>query len=684
MNRLIQESSPYLLQHAHNPVDWFPWGEEALQKAQTEDKPIIVSIGYSACHWCHVMERECFESETLAQLMNEKYICIKVDREERPDVDAIYMDAIHAMGLQGGWPLNVFLTPKGKPFYGGTYFPPAQWQQVLENVALAYKNQKQDLLDSAEKFAYEINLSDVVKYGLTSRETNFTNDELEEIYRKVAKRYDKTRGGTDKSPKFPMPSIYMFLLRYVAQNHETQTGNEALRQLTLTLNKMACGGIYDQIGGGFARYSTDADWFAPHFEKMLYDNGQLLSLYSEAYTLTKNELYKEVVYDTIGWLKREMTSSEGAFYSALDADSEGIEGKFYVWTWEEWEEALSEVSFPHGIDENDFTEYFNITEDGNWEHGFNILYREESEADFCQNRSLSLPDFLQGLSNLKKILIQIRAERVRPGLDDKILCSWNGLSIKGLTDAYRAFDEPEFMEMAIRNADFILSKMQKDVQLFHSYKNGKCSIPGYLEDYAFVIEGFIALYEATFDEKWLNETKKLTDYVLENFYDLEEELFFFTDKTAEKLIARKKEVFDNVIPASNSAMAKNLYLLGIILEKEKYRQLSEKMLARLKKLIIAEPNYLTNWANLFTYLVSPTAEVAIVGKDAIALRKSLDKTYFPNKIVVGTSDVSDLILLENREAIGGKTTVYVCYNRTCRLPVFSVEAAISELKEGLV
>ena len=682
MNRLIHESSPYLLQHAHNPVDWFAWGAEALQLAAGQDKPILVSIGYAACHWCHVMERECFENTTLAQVMNEHFVCIKVDREERPDVDAIYMDAVHSMGVQGGWPLNVFLTPDGKPFYGGTYFPPAHWKQLLENIAQAYRNQKSEIVASAEGFAREINLSEVSKYGLSPQESGFTQADLGSVYEKISRRFDTIRGGTDKSPKFPMPSVYGFLLRCQALTTDNTLRTEALKQVELTLHKMASGGIYDQVGGGFSRYSTDADWFAPHFEKMLYDNAQLLSLYSDAWCVTRNERFKQVVYETIAWLKREMTSPEGAFYSALDADSEGVEGKFYVWTWQQWQEALTSLNLPEGITEEHLAAYFGITESGNWEHGFNILHLTVPESDFCLQKKLPPDVFRQTVHALNKILLQYRSERVRPGLDDKIICSWNGLAIKGLTDAYRTFDDPAFLEMALKNARFILEKMQTGSQLFHSYKNGKSTIPGFLEDYAFVTEGFIALYEATFDENWLNEARKLTDYALQHFFDPEEELFFFTDASAQKLIARKKEVFDNVIPASNSAMAKNLYLLGMLLDEDKYTKIAMKMLGRLRKLVLAEPNYLTHWASTFTYLINPTAEVAIVGEKAIEFRQVLDKAYFPNKITVGTTTESYLPLLENREAIHEQTTVYVCYNRTCKLPVFNVSEALGLLKDA--
>ncbi len=675
-NKLVSQTSPYLLQHAYNPVEWYPWGEEALSKAQSEDKPIIVSIGYSACHWCHVMERECFENEQIARIMNQHFVCIKVDREERPDVDAIYMDAIQAMGIHGGWPLNVFLTPEAKPFYGGTYFPPRNWAEVLINVADAYKKSKDQLVESAEQFAEHIAISDIQKYQLSGGEFTYSVDELRSMFSKLATKFDKKRGGMDKAPKFPMPSIYLFMLRYYAVTQD----EKAMSQVKLTLNQMALGGIYDQIGGGFARYSVDADWFAPHFEKMLYDNGQLVSLYAEAYNATKDNLYKDVVYQTIAFIKREMTNEEGGFYSALDADSEGEEGKFYVWSQKDWEEALTQTAMD-GVDTSVFTDFYHINAKGNWEHGNNILYRNEREDDFAASRGIDPNKFRAAHAQLKEQLLQIREKRIRPGLDDKILCSWNGLMLRGLVDAYQVFGEKSFLDLAWQNATFLREKMRKDNQLYHSYKNGKTTITGYLEDYAFVIDAYIELYQATFAEEWLTEAKKLTKYVVANFYDETEHLFFFTDINAEKLIARKKELFDNVIPASNSAMAKNLYRLGLLLDKPDYLELSDKMLARVEKIIVSDPQYLSNWASLFVYRTQPTAEIAIVGPVAQQFRAEIEQYYYPNKIITGTATTSGLPLLEGREAIGGKTTIYVCYNIACQLPVYAVVDALQQLAE---
>ncbi len=668
-NKLLNESSPYLLQHAYNPVQWYPWGAEALKKAKEEDKPIIVSIGYSACHWCHVMERECFENEHLAALMNEHFINIKVDREERPDIDQIYMDAVQAMGLGGGWPLNVFLTPDTKPFYGGTYFPPVNWENLLGQISNAFKEHREDIEKSAEGFKETISRSEVEKYNLIETPKEFEKKDLDKMFSIMKPSFDLKMGGTNRAPKFPMPSIYAFLLRY----YSVSKNEEALRHATLTLDKMAFGGIYDQLGGGFARYSTDTEWFAPHFEKMLYDNGQLLSLYVEAYQVTKEVRYKTVIYETIAWLEREMTSSEGGFYSALDADSEGMEGKFYVWEYQELKTLL-------GAELELFNDYYGVTPEGNWEHGYNILIKVFSDEVFVSKHKLDLVTFQLKVEKWKVLLLKERDKRIRPGLDDKILASWNGLMLKGLADAYRVFDEEKFLTLALNNASFLKTKMKSGEKLFHTYKNGKASIDGYLEDYAFVIDGYISLYEATFEEQWINEAIALANYVLEHFYDDTEGLFFFTADNSEKLIARKKEVFDNVTPASNSAMARVMHKLGLFLYKDDWTDLAKSMLSRTKKIILTDPSYLANWACLYADMVTPTAEIAISGAACLERRKEVDKNYLPNKILSGVVDSSSLPILENRECKYGKTLIYVCFDKRCKMPVESVTEALGVIE----
>jgi uncharacterized protein YyaL (SSP411 family) len=669
-NRLINESSPYLLQHAYNPVDWYPWGKEALHKAKQEDKPIIVSIGYAACHWCHVMEHQSFENEEIAAVMNEHFVCIKVDREERPDVDAVYMDAVHAMGVQGGWPLNVFLNSEAKPFYGGTYFPPQQWQGLLQNVAQAYQKNREDLDESAEQFVQHLNQSELAKYGLQKSNFHVREDDFKLMGHHLSQRFDKKQGGMGQAPKFPMPTNYLFLLRY----HHHTYDQTALNQLHLTLREMAYGGIYDQVGGGFARYSVDAEWLVPHFEKMLYDNGQLITLYAEAYQATRETMYHDVVYETISFVERELMSPEGGFYSSLDADSEGEEGKFYTFTKDELKAIL-------GSEEPLFSKYYHATASGNFEHGRNILHRRISDEDFAKENQLELEVLQDMVQNWKSKIMEVRETRVRPGLDDKILTSWNALMLKGLADAYYVFGNDHFLEMALRNAHFLLQNLKEGDRLYHNYKKGKATIDGFLEDYSYLIRAFTRLYEVTFDEQWLQQAKQLTDYTLENFFDEAEGMFFFTDQSSEKLIARKKEIIDNVTPASNSVMATNLHFLGLYFDEERYYTLSNDMLAKVKELLIKEPSHLSNWATLYFHKLTPTAEVAIAGEEAAEMRSELSAFYLPNMILLGTgNDKSNLALLQDKVAIQDKTTIYVCYNKTCQLPVHNAAAALEQLQ----
>jgi uncharacterized protein YyaL (SSP411 family) len=669
-NRLSQSSSPYLLQHQHNPVDWYPWGAEALQKAKTEEKPIILSIGYSACHWCHVMEHESFEEEAVAEVMNRGFVCIKLDREERPDIDQIYMDAVQAMGIQGGWPLNVFLTPDQKPFYGGTYFPREHWVQLLQNVEKAWRENRQALEESSEKFTDTLSYSDVERFGLEQHELQITKLKLEHLFSGFAKKFDKDRGGLSPAPKFPMPSHWQFLLRYWAAVGDSS----ALQQALLTLREMAWGGIYDQVGGGFARYSVDAEWFVPHFEKMLYDNGQLISLYASAYTATKDELFKDVVYQTIAWAEREMLSPQGGFYAALDADSEGEEGKFYVWTIAELEEVL-------GKEEAELVaDYYNASEEGNWE-GANILFRRESPGDFARKYELDPDDLEQLLAEARQLLLDARSRRIRPGLDDKILAAWNGLMLTGLCEAYASFGEPRFLTLAQQNATFIEKNLLQGSKLRRNHKAGAAPSPAFLDDYAFVIGGFLRLYGVSFEEHWLQLAEQLTDFCLQDFWDANESLFFYTGKSSETLIARKKELFDNVIPSSNSQMAYNLYQLGLLLEKDEYSKIAAGMVSAVERLLLTEPQYLTHWLGLYLQMAYPTAEVAIAGPTCREKALELYQHYLPNKVVAATAHESKLPLLQYRQHKEDETQIYVCYNRACQKPVTEVAEAVQQIRE---
>ncbi|NOT73780.1 MAG: thioredoxin domain-containing protein [Cyclobacteriaceae bacterium] len=655
-NRLIHSTSPYLLQHAHNPVDWFEWGKEALEKAKKEDKPILVSIGYSSCHWCHVMERESFENNDIAGIMNEHFVCIKVDREERPDIDQIYMDAVQAMQQQGGWPLNVFLTPDQNPFYGGTYFPPQNWTQLLTQIYKTFEVKRDQINESSEDLRNHLQRSDLSRFAQEPGLEKFTKESLENMYKVLASRFDATWGGMEKSPKFVMPTLWLFLLRYYKM-----TGNaEALHMVSFTLKKMNMGGLYDQLGGGFSRYSVDGEWFAPHFEKMLYDNGQLVSLYAEAYSITKDELFRDTVYETVGWLKREMMHSEGGFYSALDADSEGVEGKFYTWTYEELTKAL-------GKDLAAAADYFNAHEEGNWEHGMNILLRPDD---------LSVPEEIK---KIKEKLLSVRATRIRPGLDDKILTGWNAMMIQGLVDAYKAFGDESFLALALKNIGFIEANLMEGDRIFRAFKNKRSETEGFLEDYAFLIQAYISLYQVTFDEQWLKKAEASTQYALKNFYDAEEGYFWFSSVKAEKLIAQKKEIFDNVIPSANSVMARNLFHLGILLDNESWKKMATDMTSRLASLIESEPGYSSNWGILFSQITAKTAEIVIVGKKASEIRKELHKHYLPFALTLGTESSSALPLFEGRGQTDGRTKIYVCRNKVCQLPVETINEALAQL-----
>lgn len=663
-NSLINETSPYLLQHAHNPVSWNAWNDQTLNRAKEEDKPILVSIGYSTCHWCHVMERESFENEEIAKVMNEYFVCIKVDREERPDVDQVYMDALHAMGLQGGWPLNVFLMPDQKPFYGGTYFPAQGWKSLLLNIAEVFKTKRDALEESAVKFVEALNRDQFA--GHQGNNKSLSEESLNKINANLINGFDTVRGGMGSAPKFPMPVIWKYIIQYLSNDEHQELSN----QLHLTLEKIALGGIYDQIGGGFARYSTDADWFVPHFEKMLYDNGQLLSLYADAYKLRPNELYKHAVDQTVGWLKREMLDETGAFYSALDADSEGIEGKFYVWTDKELKECLKE-DFPF------VQNYYNASRTGNWENGWNILHRRVDDESFAKVKSLKPEELNFLVQSMNEKLLEKRSERIRPGLDDKILTGWNALMSKGLLDAFKSFGDRSFFDLAINNVNYILSTLVNGNLLYHSA--GK-QIKGFMDDYALVIDLLIEIYQVTFDETYIEKARELTEYCFDEFYDDEQKFFYYTSRSSERLIADKKEIHDNVIPASNSVMAVNLLKLGTILEDEKYTETTSYMIEKLSSLIEREPRFMTNWAVALHLMLKEPYEVVIVGEKASEMRSELSKLSLPTHIFMGTESNSDLPLLKGRTALNGQTTIYVCKNRTCQLPVHTVEEVLAQMK----
>lgn len=648
-NRLIHASSPYLLQHAYNPVDWFEWGDEALKKSQSEDKPILVSIGYSACHWCHVMERESFENSDIAALMNEFFVCIKIDREERPDLDHIYMDAVQAMGNQGGWPLNVFLNPDGVPFYGGTYFPPARWSQVLIGINKAYKERRKEIESSAAEL---LEFMRTTSSRPNSPETELSLEVLDGMFRSIVEQYDVEKGGLKKAPKFIMPSIWKFLFRY-----GVLTGNQdSLNMSIQTLEKVAYGGIYDQLGGGFARYSVDDRWFAPHFEKMLYDNGQLLSLYAEALQVSGKMIFKKVLEETVLWLQKEMTDSNGGFYSALDADTEGEEGKYYCWTWDELKEVFGEKV-------TEVASLFSCNHEGNWEHGRNILLGPSLQENRAQESLYGVE-----LNTYRETLYAARQKRVPPALDDKIITCWNGLTIIGLCDASAALSRNDWLDLAIRSYDFIIKELSYENLLYRSWKNKRSNTEAFLDDYAAFILASVKLYAYTFEERFLNDATRFTETVLQHFSNPESSLFFYSSVKSENLLLRKTEYYDNVIPSSNALMGMALFRLGRLTGKEAWEERAIKMVGEVSNLFSQSAAYMSGWGELATEMHHGLEEVAVVGPGAIDFRRSLGNSFYPFALFAGSTGPTNLSILKSKTLIHGQFSAYLCRNQTCLPP----------------
>lgn len=672
-NDLIHETSPYLLQHAHNPVNWKPWGEKALKQAKEENKLIIVSIGYAACHWCHVMEHESFEDIQVAEIMNANFVSIKIDREERPDIDQVYMNAVQMMTGSGGWPLNAIILPDGRPVWGGTYFPKGNWIDALKQIADLYEKQPEKLVEYAEKIEQGIKAVDLIE--VNSDRINFDDEFIASSVKEWSSNFDHQKGGTKRVPKFMMPNNYHFLLRYAYQ-----TKNEELLEFVKnTLQKISYGGVYDHIGGGFSRYSTDEKWHVPHFEKMLYDNAQLVSLYSDAFLVTKDPWFKNIVYETLDFVSRELTNPEGIFYSSLDADSKTLdgeleEGAFYVWKKEELKKILTD-------DYALFADYYNINSYGFWEKENYVLIRKEEDKKFCTKNNIDGETLIRKVSKWKKTLLHEREKRSRPRLDDKTLTSWNALMLKGYLDAYRVFGEKKFLDIALKNASFIKNtQLKKDRSLFHNYKNGKSTINGYLEDYAIVIDAFITLYQNTFDQEWLEISRQLTEYTISHFYDNNRNIFYFTSDLDPKLITRTIEYSDNVIPASNSIMAKNLFLLSHYYDNSDYKAISEKMLHNIKPQIESYPSGYSNWLDLMLNFSFDYYELAILGKEAKIKLKELNETYIPNKLVAGDVISSESALLKNRY-VEDKTLIYACINNSCKYPVESTAEVLEIIKD---
>lgn len=667
MNRLSQETSPYLLQHKDNPVDWFAWKDEAWQKAKSENKLVLVSIGYSACHWCHVMEHEVFEDFESAEIMNRHFVCIKVDREERPDVDQVYMDAVHLMGSQGGWPLNVFTLPDGRPIFGGTYFPKKTWINILENLIDLFKSEPEKVLNYAAQLQEGLDqLNDLaLQTEAQKRDVSFIHDKVEHW----SKYWDQLRGGARKAPKFPMPNNWEFLLDYAVLNGN----NNVLDFVHLTLEKMALGGIYDQIGGGFARYSVDDLWKVPHFEKMLYDNAQLISLYAKAYRQSHHELYRDVLIQTAGWLEREMLAESGCYFAALDADSEGVEGKFYTWTEAELKEVLTE----------DFewaAHFYRIGKEAYWEHDQQILLRNENNEDFARRHQLKPDELNAMIQRIHEKLLRRRASRVRPGLDNKCIASWNGLMLKAWCEVHKALPGRGYDQKALRLAQSMESCfIREDYAMWHVHTNGKSAIHGFLDDYVFAAEGYFSLFEITGEEAHAKLALELIQKAIALFDDADGGLCFFTSSQSEKLITRRKEIQDNVIPSANSALARLLKKLAVVFDLNQLRDKATRMDQQVGPIIDFASGY-SNWLQSLMNDVEPQYEVVIGGKDALEEFNSWNKTYIPHTLCLPLTKESSLPVFKGRFSQG--TVFYVCTQSHCLPPVNTIDAALKLIQRN--
>ena len=680
-NRLINETSPYLLQHAHNPVDWYPWGPEALGRARSEDKPILLSIGYSACHWCHVMEHESFEDEKIAQIMNEYFVCIKVDREERPDLDSIYMNAVQMMTGHGGWPMTMFLTPELKPFYGGTYYPPVDRQgmpgfaRVLLAIADSYVNRKQDIMSSADTITGELRKMN----RFQASEEMLTNEVLNQAFSALSSSFDRTNGGFGHAPKFPPSMALMFFLR-----HWKRTNSQAaLDMAELTLEKMAEGGMYDHLGGGFARYSVDAHWLVPHFEKMLYDNALLARVYLYAYQATGKGSYRRVAEEILEYIIRDMTDRTGGFYSAEDADSEGEEGKFYVWTKQEVTEILGEP------DAELFCDYYDITNQGNFEHGKSILNTPVKIEELAREKGIPAEELSRRIESARKRLFYEREKRVRPGRDEKILAAWNGLMLTAFAEAANILGRDDYRAVAVKNAEFLLESLMRDGRVLRSFKDGTAKLNGYLEDYSYMIEGLLAVYEATFDPKFFDSARNLADTMIEQFWDEDEGGFFFTSADHEELITRTKDYFDNATPSGNSVAAAALLKLGVLTEENRYQRCGATILRTMRQAMAKYPSAFGYLLCALDFYLSEPKEIAIVGDaDSHEVRSFVSEVYsryLPNKVLaLKPTDGAwpeSIRLLADRSMVDDKPTVYVCRNYTCLLPATTAEELAERLEE---
>ncbi|MDQ3651203.1 MAG: thioredoxin domain-containing protein [Acidobacteriota bacterium] len=679
-NRLIHESSPYLLQHAHNPVDWYSWGPEALGKAREENKPILLSIGYSACHWCHVMEKESFENEETARLMNDNFINIKVDREERPDIDQIYMSAVQMMTRHGGWPLTVFLTPDLVPFFGGTYFPPEDRYQmpgfprVLSSVADAYQTRPEEIAESAQEL-----LAELQRMGGAARTSNemLSAPLLDEAFRGLARNYDSTHGGFGNAPKFPSSMNLEFALRTW---HRTGR-SDALDIVTHTCRRMAEGGMYDQLGGGFHRYSTDARWLVPHFEKMLYDNALLARLFLHAYQATGDEFFRRIAEETLDYVVREMTDASGGFYSTQDADSEGIEGKFFVWS-------LAEVLELVGREDGTLlAAYYDITEKGNFEES-NILNVPRPATEIAATQGVSVARLMEAVERGRRVLFEARERRVKPGRDEKILTAWNGMMLESFAEASAILDRADYREVAERNARFLLTHLRHGERLLHTFKDGHAKLHGYLDDYAHTASALVTLYEATGAIGWMEEAISLTDHMIEEFWDGDGGGFFYTGASGEQLIVRTKDYFDNATPSGNSVAAELLLRVALLTDNPERHRQATTVFRLVRDQLERYPSGFGYLLGALDFYLSSPKEIAIIGDaaaaDAAALSREVWKRYLPNKVVARANPnetrAGEVVpLLRDRVPQQGRATAYVCEHYSCRQPVTTPEELSAQL-----
>jgi uncharacterized protein YyaL (SSP411 family) len=675
-NRLIDETSPYLLQHAHNPVDWYPWGEEALARARTEDRPILLSIGYSACHWCHVMERESFEEPNIAAMMNRLFVNIKVDREERPDLDGIYMTAVQAMTGHGGWPMTVFLTPEGVPFYGGTYFPPEDrgnhpgFPRVLAGVAEAYRSRRDDVEKNAEQ------MRQALQRKIAPQATGpLTTVLLTQATEGILSSIDWVEGGLGGAPKFPQPMTIEFLLR----SHVRAGYQRALDAVELTLDKMAGGGIYDQLGGGFHRYAVDRIWLVPHFEKMLYDNAQLARVYLQAYLVTGKPRYRQVVEETLDYVRREMTHADGGFYSTQDADSEGVEGKFFVWSVAEVDQLLGDEDGPL------FRAYFDVTTAGNFEHA-NILHIDQTLAEVAAAQSVTVERLSAAIARGRSILHAAREARIHPARDEKVLTAWNGMMLRAFAEAGAALERPDYVDVGVRNAEFTLREMWQDGRLLRTWKDGRAKLNGYLEDHACYADGLIALYEATFDLRWLDAARMIADVILAKFADAESGGFFDTADDHEQLVTRPKDIFDNATPSGTSVAADLLTRLALLTGDRRYSEAAEGITAALGAIAGQHPTSFGRLLCALDFAIGRPREIAIIGpadsEATRALRRAVFGRFLPSRVVAGSDGrqaSASIPLLQDRPLRDGQPTAYVCEGYVCQAPVTDPAALAAQL-----